>query len=65
MKAVIDPARLIVQVSDLASRAGVPANDNDSPDPPLAAALRIPEVGSLITLSAVANSRDYKFAFAA
>ena len=65
MKAVIGPARLIVQVSDLALRAGIPANDNDSPDPPPAASLRIPEVGSFITLSAVANSRDYEFAFAA
>jgi len=65
MKAVIGPARLIVQVSDLASRAGIPANDNDSPDPPPAASLRNPEVGSLITLSAVANSWEYGLAFAA
>jgi hypothetical protein len=65
MKAVIGPARLIVQISDLASRAGKPANDNNSPDPPPAASLRIPEVGSLVTLSAIANSRNYEFAFAA
>ena len=65
MKAVIGPARLVVKVSDFVSRAGTPANDNDLPDPPPAASLRIPEVGSLKTLSAVANSRDYEFAFAA
>ena len=65
MKAVIGLARLAVQISDLASRAGIPANDNDSPDPPPAASLRIPKAGSLITLSAVANSREYAFAFAA
>ena len=65
MKAVVGPARLVVQVSELPSRAGVPANDNNSPDPPPVASLRIPEVGSLITLSAIANSRNYEFAFAA
>ncbi len=65
MKAVIGPARLVVQGSDLALRAGIPANDNNSPDPPPAASLRIPEVGSLMTLSAIANTPDYEFAFAA
>lgn len=65
MKPIIGPARLIVQVSDLASRAGVPANDNGPPDPPPAMALRIPEIGALITLSVVADSRNYGFAFAA